>query len=388
MSRAQASDSNRRAVSDSGVKRIRIVAAPTTLKRSHPSDTPIKVVRPIQHLAMPELQAARTSKPQPLMTASTRIEVRSSEGKRRRVQAEQPPIRVAFPKRTLSDSFTVRQSPVPTVATARTSMPAARAFDDYFDETMDYWLSIERRTLPGAAYMAQQAELNWAMRERLVDWLIQVADYATLSLPCLYMAVSLTDRVLASTPVAKVKLQLIGCVALYIAAKYSETRIPTLKQMLDIMDGVYPLDEFKWAEREVLKLLQYDLAYPSAGDFLGRLTSLNDGDADIEALTEYCLLATALDERFVSCPPSLGAASALYIALKALQREQWTAEHFQATRYHTWQFVEIAQAMADSVRRVSSRSPFLFRKYSSADRRHVALFLGRWLESQPNGNTS
>lgn len=68
--------------------------------------------------------------------------------------------------------------------------------------------------------VVNHATVSTAMRERLVDWMIEVVDSLGGSERIIHMAVDLVDRALAaSTALPQTQLQLVGSAALLIAFK-------------------------------------------------------------------------------------------------------------------------------------------------------------------------
>ena len=70
-------------------------------------------------------------------------------------------------------------------------------------------------------YMANQPTVTQHMRAVLVDWLVEVQENFELNHETLYLAVKLVDTYLAVVPrVPRDNVQLIGAVALFLAAKF------------------------------------------------------------------------------------------------------------------------------------------------------------------------
>jgi len=69
-------------------------------------------------------------------------------------------------------------------------------------------------------YMDAQDEITWAMRQTLVDWLLQVHLRYHMLPETLWIAVNIVDRFLSQRTVSLVKLQLVGVIAMFIASKY------------------------------------------------------------------------------------------------------------------------------------------------------------------------
>ena len=86
--------------------------------------------------------------------------------------------------------------------------------------------------------MAQQADINERMRSILVDWLVDVHLKFKLRTETLFLTVHVIDRYLAKEQTTRNKLQLVGCTAMLIAAKYEEIYAPEVRDFVYISDKV------------------------------------------------------------------------------------------------------------------------------------------------------
>jgi hypothetical protein len=66
------------------------------------------------------------------------------------------------------------------------------------------------------------------MREKLIDWIIEVHNKFQLEPETLHLSCNVLDRFLTQTNVLKAKLQLVGCVALMVSSKYEEIYPPVV----------------------------------------------------------------------------------------------------------------------------------------------------------------
>jgi hypothetical protein len=97
---------------------------------------------------------------------------------------------------------------------------------EYADDIFAYMARLEEESMPGERYVDGQGEINWEMRQTLVDWLLQVHLRYHLLPETLWIAVNIVDRFLTKRVVSLVKLQLVGVTAMFIAAKYEEILAP------------------------------------------------------------------------------------------------------------------------------------------------------------------
>jgi hypothetical protein len=131
---------------------------------------------------------------------------------------------------------------------------------EYSDEIFEYMGKLEEESMPGERYVEGQREINWEMRQTLVDWLLQVHLRYHLLPETLWIAVNIVDRFLTKRVVSLVKLQLVGVTAMFIAAKYEEIVAPRLvaqglvsqsllKEHPEIQRGRIRIHDRKWLSK-------------------------------------------------------------------------------------------------------------------------------------------
>ena len=92
-----------------------------------------------------------------------------------------------------------------------------------------FYLSFLFRLPLHRAYMSMQTDINPKMREILIDWLVEVHLKFKLHQETLFLTVNIIDRFLSLRPIQRNKLQLVGCTAMLIAAKYEEIYAPEVQ---------------------------------------------------------------------------------------------------------------------------------------------------------------
>ena len=105
------------------------------------------------------------------------------------------------------------------------------------------------------------------MRAILVDWLIEVHYNFQLRPQTLYICIQIIDNYLNLIKIKRTKLQLLGITALLIACKYNEIYYPGLKDFIEITDRAYEIKELLKFEKDVLRILNYNIVKPTALDF-------------------------------------------------------------------------------------------------------------------------
>lgn len=123
---------------------------------------------------------------------------------------------------------------VPDIDAADASDPQAAT--EYVVEILDYMRSIEGSYMPMPNYMARHPELAWHSRSLLCNWMVEVHWRYKFFPETLFLAVNLLDRYLslATSPVSRNRLQLVGVAALVVAAKFEEIRVPAMEEFSQV----------------------------------------------------------------------------------------------------------------------------------------------------------
>ncbi|XP_057464561.1 putative cyclin-A3-1 isoform X1 [Actinidia eriantha] len=130
-------------------------------------------------------------------------------------------------------------------------------------------LEVEEKRRPLPDYMEKvQKDINPAMRDILLDWLVEVAEEYKLVSDTLYLTVSYVDRFLSHHSVNRNKLQLLGVSCMLIASKYEEISPPHVEDFCYITDNTYSKEEVVSMERDVLIFLNYEMSTPTIKTFL------------------------------------------------------------------------------------------------------------------------
>ncbi|KAL6623196.1 hypothetical protein ACP70R_033075 [Stipagrostis hirtigluma subsp. patula] len=183
----------------------------------------------------------------------------------------------------------------------------------------------EIKKRPSADFMETiQKDLNPSMRAILIDWLVEVADEYRLVPDTLYLAVNYVDRYLSGNETKRQRLQLLGVACMLIAAKYEEICAPHVEEFCYITDNTYFRDEVLEMEASVLNYLNFEMAAPTAKCFLRRFVHAaqvcdKDPPLHLELLAGYVTELSLLEYSLLSYPPSVVAASAIFLAKYILQ---------------------------------------------------------------------
>merc|ERR1711920_570581 len=142
----------------------------------------------------------------------------------------------------------------------------------------------------------------------------------------LFLTVNIIDRYLSLKPVARKKLQLLGVVAMLIAAKFEEIDPPKVRELSYITANTYSKEEILNMEAVVLIALGFQIAVPTPVHFLDRLQRANGCDGMHSALAQYALELSLLDIGSLRHPPSVLVCASLLLSNVILGRKPvWPA---------------------------------------------------------------
>lgn len=181
-------------------------------------------------------------------------------------------------------------------------------------------LEVEEGRRPLANYLEKvQKDVNQAMRDILLDWLVEVAEEYKLVSDTLYLTVYYIDRFLSQHSISRNKLQLLGVSSMLVASKYEEISPPRVEDFCYITDNTYSREEVVKMERDVLKFLNFEMGTPTIKTFLRIFTRIAQEKPDVGSLQmEFlgCYLAelSLLDYGCLRFLPSMVAASAIFLS--------------------------------------------------------------------------
>ena len=173
--------------------------------------------------------------------------------------------------------------------------------------------------MPNPDYIEGQTEITWAMRQTLVDWLLQVHLRYHMLPETLWIAINIVDRFLTKRVVSLVKLQLVGVTAMFIAAKYEEILAPSVEEFVFMTEKGYTKEEILKGERIMLQTLEFKIShYCSPYSWMRKISKADDYDLQTRTLSKFLTEVTLLDYRFLRVKPSMIAAIGMYTARRML----------------------------------------------------------------------
>lgn len=250
---------------------------------------------------------------------------------------------------------------------------------EYGEEIFLHMRRLELQMRPDPGYMDHQREIQWSMRAVLIDWLVQVHHRFNLLPETLYLTINYIDRFLSVKDVSLSKFQLVGAVALFLAAKYEEIHFLSVQEVAYMVENGFSIDEILKAERYMIDMLDFNLGFPGPMSFLRRTSKADDYDLETRTLAKYLLEITIMDHRFVAAPPSWTGAIAHYVAREMLSKGEWTDLHVYFSGYTEKQLLPGVRALKEDLRDPLANHKAIFEKYSERRFKRCALYTQEWV---------
>lgn len=145
-----------------------------------------------------------------------------------------------------------------------------KLIQEYKKEISSHMARSESNNDINPAMIDLQPEIQWFMRPFLLDFIVELHSSFRLQSQTLFRCFNIVDRYCAKRIVFKRHYQLVGCTALWIAAKYEDkkSRVPTLRELSMMCRNAYDEEMFVQMERHVLSTLEWSLDRPTLEDCL------------------------------------------------------------------------------------------------------------------------
>ena len=186
----------------------------------------------------------------------------------------------------------------------------------------------------------------------------------------LYLAVHLVDRYLEREQTTRSRLQLVGATALFLAAKYEETRPMPASDFVWISADAFTCGAVLRMESLMLARLDFRLTAPNAFVFVTRFAKVagiaTTPRSKTELLAHYLVELTLQEYKMLKYLPSTICASAVYLALKTCGHTPWTAD---LERHSTYTEADLLQACVRDIHELHAKASTglqaVRRKYAS-----------------------
>ena len=176
---------------------------------------------------------------------------------------------------------------------------------------------------PKYNYMKEQKEINEQMRSILIDWIIDVHYKFGFTDETLFMTVLIIDRYLSVNQMSRIKLQLLGITSLLISCKHEEIDLPKIDDFIYITDNAYVKEEVIKMENYILKLLNFDLLYPSPIKFYEYLSVYFNFDKKMHLMGKYLMESFLVDIKCTKYKPSIISSACCYIVMKFFKMQNY-----------------------------------------------------------------
>lgn len=189
---------------------------------------------------------------------------------------------------------------------------------EYLNDIYSNLLEDEKnlKIKPNPEYMNHQGDINFLMREVLIDWLDEVHLKFQFKEETLYQTIRIIDTYLSKVTIPRTKLQLVGTAALFISCKENEIYYPRLNNLVEIVDNAYGKEEIAKMENDILMKLEFNIISPSALDFYNVISKAFKFDLKQYLLGKYFLESSLLDYQLLRYAPSVIGISCVYITMK------------------------------------------------------------------------
>merc|ERR1712168_1574246 len=196
----------------------------------------------------------------------------------------------------------------------------------------------------------------------------------------LYMTIFMIDRYLQAEglTVKRNRFQLLGVTAMFTASKVEEMYAPEINDFVYITDNAYTAQEIRQMELKVLQALNFEVCRPLPLHFLRRFSKAGDVDVQHHTLAKYIIELAQIDYPMASLPPSLVAASSLFLSLLILVPDGdvglWNSSLEYYSLYTGDQLLAtVAQLAVILAKAGTAKLKAVYNKYSAAKMMKVAL---------------
>jgi G2/mitotic-specific cyclin-B, other len=227
-------------------------------------------------------------------------------------------------------------------------------------------------TMSSAQSMDQQPEIRWHMRPCLVDFLVEIHFSFRLRPETLYLTLNIIDRYVSRRIVYVKHYQLVGCAALWIAAKFEDAkeRVPSVQDLAQICRDTYEASAFIQMEGHVLSTIQWTLGHPTAEAWL-RVICCGPvpEEPKVQHVARFLMEITLFYREFIVYAPSS-------IALASLTLSRFLCGRARRFFEETEDCLEIVELLDSRLaKHVNDLSETLVKKYSYAFYSKAATFV-------------
>ncbi|GAA6028532.1 hypothetical protein JCM8097_007267 [Rhodosporidiobolus ruineniae] len=244
---------------------------------------------------------------------------------------------------------------------------------EYRDDVRAYMYEMQSKTAANAELIDQQPELKWYMRGFLVDFLVEIHLQHRLRPETLYLALNIVDRYVSKRIVFKKHYQLVGCAALWIAAKFEDAkdRVPTLPELVEMCSNAYDEKAFVQMEGHVLSTINWVIGHPTAEAWL-RMACVGLEDVRTQHVARFLMELTLFHREFIQFNTSDIAMASLLLGRYMLGKNRRPHEETDAVSRIMLMLDELLGEHLEEV------SPVVLKKYSFPFYSRASTFAREW----------
>jgi len=167
------------------------------------------------------------------------------------------------------------------------------------------------------------SEISASARASVVDWLLQVQQYLSLSDVTVHLAVANFDQVISLVDFGTDEVQLLGLACLQLAAKVEEDCAPAPSLLLPLTGGVYTKQDLARVEVEVLQALNWRLRKTTSAVFLHYYSEIVGKGRKVVFKLARAILDLSLNETWYGTVQPSHLASTALLAASYLLGKGW-----------------------------------------------------------------
>lgn len=237
--------------------------------------------------------------------------------------------------------------------------------------------------------MEKQQSIDEKMRAILIDWMVDVSQKFKLKPQCLFIATSLLDRYLQRVVIDRSRLQLVGIVAMMIAAKFEEIYPPPLPDYLTVCNGNYSERELIQTEADLLNCISFEIAVPVSYVLLEFINFFVKLSPRAFHLCHYLLESCLLDLRQSNFAPHELAAGVLFLVRKSLKLGSWGPREEKLTQVTSSRAKTVCREIFQIMQNLSGKDLTAIKsKFSSPKYEEVSKFKIEKISNDPPKPTS
>ncbi|EFO64661.1 G2/mitotic-specific cyclin B [Giardia lamblia P15] len=265
-----------------------------------------------------------------------------------------------------------------------------QACAEYVREIYEYLLQSEGKYMLGSDFLSNQIDFDAEDRTLLVDWISRCHTRFNLANESFFHCIAIFDSYLSRVVVPKTSNRLVGICCLFIAAKYEQSYIPSLRHFVEALTQVDP--EFLVSckcegnrsgpcyrcsreaiidtEESILHTLDFQLAMPTILTFLRRYARISEMKNRDRYIAFYISELSCLTTSIFRFKPSEIAAGCIAMSRRLTRKPTWD-ETLEKYSGYTESDTKKVMAEISTIMKKYACNPkarYIRRKYSQEDR--------------------